>query len=1167
MIAVLHDDRALALDALYDIDPGAPREVWLRAGFGFLAAGGTLDELVVWSSSAANFKGERDVLNTFRRTKANGGIGPGTLFHIAANDYGWVRPRDASVITPRARQVEPAVRRHIERQAPKVDVAALLPRLIQATNDHPYIERKDGMPDGLYVVPKSDRFRNGGEFMAGALAIPAYPEGDPSKGPTSFQFITVGDAARRLKAAGRSDKLNLKDAPMLGGWHVVGKLVADGYIYLVEGIGTGWAVNKAKNSPAVVCFGWGMARSVAAALRKRYPAAHVVLVPDAGKEADAEKIAAELGCAWVQMPAGSPNNYDANDYAKDEGYDGLRVLLDQLREPNAPVDVWKLDSFKVPQRAQTLLNKLRDEQHGSEEATAALAWSIVKRLAPSVPLVLNVEAVAALLREYRPAVLTDVTIKGLMARLERWVLAREKCALNAVRLPAAAARRHRIEVLHDLPELEAKDYRGVILLAAPMGSGKTLRVGAPFARWAMKQRDTEARFMATCHRTSLVDELARRLGCAHYNRIPRETVDMEVGIATCLPSIVKAAHAPIVERVKYLFIDEVAQVLRSLASDVTVADRKGAGDVFRALVELVRNADCVIAADAGMDARTLAFMEHCRPGEQFRIIKVKHQRLGFKVRMGYGNAALMHAYGEAEARLRRGERLWIGCGEQARAIEVGRHLQRAGKPVLVLHGDNKGNAEQAAFWRDPEGESRKYAAVIHTGVISSGLSITHSTTGRWFNHGMFFGSGATVTPADAMQMLRRVRYIKTWTVVATLNAKARQEIASSEARLAGMRAAALLHGLQAQCGAFDKFVVGVKDDDARARADFGAGLWWVLQEQGFDVDRMGRVDEADDLERLAALSALRQELRQERRAAIAAADDLTEAQEALLRGNTARTEAQSMALLKCDIKAAMGVTVVDDAVLDAWDEGRGPRRLDRFTAAVEGLAVRRAAPADDLALHRFDEVLGYQLLFAGMDLQPGMVIDEATALTLQERMREHGILLAYLGIVPTKWARLPDESGSQPETGYAHRDVGEMLALLGLETKRRRCTKKRQVGCHMGRFSLRSLSASVTPQPAGVEVSASGKVRTKREYEGTETVYVVTPESWERTAAWAERRNATRSMVDVVDVLPADALVEAPLLVEDALVLPAAYRVPFLPSIARGKRFAMGSAWLAGGAV
>ena len=79
--------------------------------------------------------------------------------------------------------------------------------------------------------------------------------------------------------------------------------------------------------------------TVANVLRDKYPAAGLVIVPDHGKEADAQKIAAAVAGQSVAMPTDKPGNYDANDYAQEFG---TGALSDLLQRPVAPAMRFKV---------------------------------------------------------------------------------------------------------------------------------------------------------------------------------------------------------------------------------------------------------------------------------------------------------------------------------------------------------------------------------------------------------------------------------------------------------------------------------------------------------------------------------------------------------------------------------------------------------------------------------------------------------------------------------------------------------------------------------------------------------------------------------------------------------------------------------------------------------
>jgi putative DNA primase/helicase len=74
---------------------------------------------------------------------------------------------------------------------------------------------------------------------------------------------------------------------------------------------------------------------------------------------------------------------------------------------------------------------------------------------------------------------------------------------------------------------------------------------------------------------------------------------------------------------RFVFIDEIAQVLQFLAAQGNCRMRNAsAAGVFPWLVQIVRDAEVVLVADAGLDARSIAFLEHCRPGERFQVIEM-----------------------------------------------------------------------------------------------------------------------------------------------------------------------------------------------------------------------------------------------------------------------------------------------------------------------------------------------------------------------------------------------------------------------------------------------------------------------------------------------------------------------------------------------------------------
>lgn len=330
-------DLERARDALHAIPPDVPRDEWVRAGMAAQAAGLDFDAFNDWSAGAGNYD-PTAARDTWRSFKPGKGVGAGTLFRVAA-EHGW-----RMVDKPQERP-QKALRKAAEpprKPAPGMSPGDVWARCEPATAAHPYIVKKHaaGVPlDGLRVLPVGDALHIQREPMAGALVVPAFaPDGTLQ----SLQFVAPPEVAARLKAQGKTDKLNLPGAPMAGASFTVGEVVSGAPVALCEGVGTAWACWQATGHPAVVCFGWGNVARVASNLRERDSSAQLVLVPDVGKEESATKIAQELQCAIACMPAGEPNNFDAADLAQRDGHDVLARLLEAAKAPPKPAPRYKL---------------------------------------------------------------------------------------------------------------------------------------------------------------------------------------------------------------------------------------------------------------------------------------------------------------------------------------------------------------------------------------------------------------------------------------------------------------------------------------------------------------------------------------------------------------------------------------------------------------------------------------------------------------------------------------------------------------------------------------------------------------------------------------------------------------------------------------------------------
>ena len=313
-------DTTRAAAALRHLDPACPREEWVKVGMAAKAAGLTLDDFTAWSSTAPSFSSPKDCAQVWRSFREDGGIQAGTLFMMAIQ-AGW-RPASAqgSPSHPPASSPKPAPK-PVASEKPKTSPTSLWAKFQPATADHPYVAQKTGIPDGLRLVPDGANLTIAGQNVAGWLVVPAQSRTGELR---TLQFIPP---------PGQGKKLNLAGASFEDGLFLVGSLTDSDRIHVVEGIGQAWACWRATGKAAAVCFGAGRMGTVAGVLRKAHPDKLLVIVPDRGKETQAEKIAKDVQGVWIGLPQDKPANYDANDFALEHGADELAELLTRTHAP------------------------------------------------------------------------------------------------------------------------------------------------------------------------------------------------------------------------------------------------------------------------------------------------------------------------------------------------------------------------------------------------------------------------------------------------------------------------------------------------------------------------------------------------------------------------------------------------------------------------------------------------------------------------------------------------------------------------------------------------------------------------------------------------------------------------------------------------------------------
>jgi putative DNA primase/helicase len=977
--------------------------------------------------------------------------------------------------------------------------------------DHPYLLLKDIDPDGLSLR----------QHPSGALVVPMY---GPNGELVNLQFIDQ-DGKKRF----------LKDGRKEGCYTLIGDDNGQGRVF-VEGYATGYTVNQATGKQAIVAFDAGnLTHHVANALARDGDVVAAdndnAVKPDhrfdkrLGSYGTGHKAAMATGLPFYLSPVPGKDFNDLDTNATRAIFEAAPVSATPVFNP------WLLAPVALPKAAPselvTEITGIKD--HGK---AAAMAYSIAAKLAPRAPAQLPLQVIrAAIEANAEPGVLHPATLDGIMNRLDKAQAHRKRRALEQVSLPADVGQRHAHERIYGtgvVPELAPADYHGVIVVKAPMAAGKTKNIGRPLAEWANANGHT---MLAICHRVSLVTELANRLKLTHYDDVSEATAWTANGLATCLPSITKPGHASLIDAASIVFIDEVAQVLRFIESEKACstnnADNQG---VYERLREIVAKADCVVVADAGVDRRTIEFLESCRPGERFRVIEVMPPKdAGITGHYGYGADAVNHAVREALAELACDGKPWIAVEsiDRAKALEHFFKAAMPGKRIMAIHADNKDNKAQRDFLIDADRESRRYDMVIASPVIGSGLSIEHKPKhddegniteivpdSEKFTFGVYIGGGHRTTPADAAQQMRRVRYIERFEVALVANTSTVGN-QSPEAAIAAAVTASKIEGKAAPVTTFDELVASIRTDAENARADFAAGLLWQLEAAGWTLERQQNSDSEDSpmgiMEVGERLKEARDHIRDTKRDALLNAPIITDERADELARQKVRSELSNITLEAHRIRRALGIQgePLNDETLDFWDDGRAVAKLDRFSA-FQGVVSDFDDSGKSLSSRRYYEACAraYGWLFDGIDTDADWWLTPEVAELVMDRIMQHRHLLAHLGIVGKKYGEWIAGKDGQPKPikrpAYAAQEVNKIMGLMGLNTQE---TRKR----------TKSARCPTSPHNPLGDNTECGTPSGNKKQKGNPRIHVYQPTAGSliEMQKWADSRNAARKVVSV----------------------------------------------------
>lgn len=715
----------------------------------------------------------------------------------------------------------------------------------------------------------------------------------------------------------------------------------------------------------------------------------------------------------------------------------IKQLLSQKPTSDLPVyDAWtQLRGQPCDTETKNLLGYLLDE---TDPFTCAVyCYQYAFRHIAHIPHKLNILELRAAIEVAAAGKVHPVTLDNILLAVQ-FVLDKlhAKCLLDVT---IQDAKGHKVTRIEDFLEFKPDVYHGVYLVKAPTGTGKTQKVGRPFREWCELNGHT---FLSIAHLRSLIREMSssKALNTAHYEDEKKaakqahkdgnyEQLEFsQDALSVCLPSLNNPHFAKFIKYCRYVFIDEITQVLEAFSSREMFShtDVKAVYDLLRLIIA---RAECVIVADANISQHTLDFIESCRPAHEcLNIIEIAPKDEGKTAHLYDSHEQLQkHILSQV---MTENKNVWITCDSEAAVITLRQIFRDLDVSVIGLIGREQDKAEHKLFLSDPDKHSRNYQVVISTSVISSGVSVEHrdsdGVTQPHFDFVAGFFKGRTVQPMDAYQMLGRVRYATDIHIFATQN---KGTVLDAETVINGKLQASLLEGVQAEATEFTKYREQLEQIRAERTTNFANSLVWLLNAKKFQLKRMQPCDASYDAE---LFKATKEQVAKEQQEAIKGAYKITDDMAHQLRRKGTLSDAELYALQAYELRSRLGLpndAELTDAHLDI-DLGQ----LIRFNA-IMGRYRKSTDTHKDVALRRYAEATGkaYRLAFDGVQFKPNATYTEASAVAIMEQVAKYRILLAAIGAIPARYGLK-----SWKPSKYPCRELSEILKHFGLKTKYKR---------------------------------------------------------------------------------------------------------------------------------
>ncbi|MCK2118297.1 DEAD/DEAH box helicase family protein [Pseudomonas juntendi] len=527
------------------------------------------------------------------------------------------------------------------------------------------------------------------------------------------------------------------------------------------------------------------------------------------------------------------------------------------------------------------------------------------------------------------------------------------------------------EILRDKPRRR--------LLQLPTGWGKTSRVLQPVIE---KYLADGKKVVVISHRRSIVKNLNID-GLVHYEDVAPRQMETARGLKVVVNSINSQKFEGFLQYVDLVVVDEAAQVINHIFEG-SVEEREEVWKTFKRLVKSGSRA--AILADADVNDECLSLVND-RQGI-VSIFSKKQSHNDIKMHIGQ----LDQVRAQALESIGAGKKVLIACDIAKDARALGKAAEKLGAPALVITAESANWPDQAAFIANPN--TTDHAVVIYSPAITSALSIT---SGHFDVHyGLFEGS---VTPREAVQMLRRNRTTKEFTVGIRNPQNRKEEVVDVEFNASKKTD-------------FDVELHAHRKRNGWLRDNILFTLPREMHRQGFQIEQIER-DDHKGIQGFKANSSARKALKRDSTQKLLSARKISEPEADKILKNGSNNESEYFAALNAQARVALKKIelTTDDAKF--WVEGIGRVKLDNYRKLYH------------VGCNEFEDVV--RKVFHGMRTEKWKSEDSVAAYDRINKVREQAILAGF---------RLPKNSPNISDRSKQGA-ISEILALHGLKTKRK----------------------------------------------------------------------------------------------------------------------------------